>query len=178
METASFVISLFALGISALALPTLFQMYWGGPSVKMETNESHVENWRLLRIYIYQPRIKNKFMRKVGVLRQPTDVQVRYEVFENPTGKLVLPAQFPKLKTDREHAPLVTLSGFFPAIIAIAGANGVGAYLFTGDDMSGNIPLATGRYKISITAIYAMHKEERKSFLFTVNHDSTYLVWD
>jgi hypothetical protein len=179
VEIASFVISLVALGIGLLSLPTIFQMYWGAPIITLETNKSHKEDWHVLRIYVQQPMVENKLMRRLGVLRQPTDVTVRYEVIENPTGRLVLESQFPKLKTDKEYGRLVTLSGFFPAIFSVATKNGSEAFLISHDDENGNnIPLDAGRYNVVITAIYAMHKKKEKAFSFTVSRDCSYFAWD
>jgi len=177
----SFVLSLIALTISIMALPTVFQMLWGGPSLQVNLDDRQVENNKTLRCSIVNKPVKNRFFSGVGVIRQPTEILGEIAISEAGSGRIIADSIRMYLATEKEMGKQVTLSSFLPAtlLVAICKEGGVSFIIEPSDnlDSSHNIPLERGRYKIMCTIYHSHHKRLKFTGEFLVGETLTDFYW-
>lgn len=89
MATASLVISIIALGLGVLALPTVFQMWFGRPHIAVEYVQPVVdEPITTLRVALRNVRVSSRLLRKIGVVRSKAIIQGIYSITDE-RGKLL-----------------------------------------------------------------------------------------
>src|SRR5215210_4585270 len=79
----SFGLSIIALVVGFVTLPSVFQMFWGGPDIKLEFkhDDEFERGIRWLRCEIYNRPIENKVLRVLRVRRAiAEDVFARVEL--------------------------------------------------------------------------------------------------
>jgi hypothetical protein len=81
MELAALIIAILALGLGAMALPTVFQMFWGRPDIRAEFVETIDEHGKRLTCYLVN-RPVGVFLSKLGVRRDAGSVFADFVVRE------------------------------------------------------------------------------------------------
>lgn len=146
-----------------MALPTVFQMLWGGPSLQVNLDDCQVENNKALRCLIINKPVQNRFLSFMGVVRQPTEILGQLKVSESGSGKIIEGSIRMYLVTEKEKGKQVTLASFRPASLLVAIHKQGGVSLLTDIteqlDSALNVPLERGRYKVTGTIF---HSHDRK----------------
>jgi hypothetical protein len=177
----SFLISLIALAISLMALPTVFQMFCGGPNLQIELDDYEVENNKTLRCLIVNKPIRNRFLSGIGVIRQPTEILGKMTISEAGSGRIIADSIRTYLTTDKEHGPQVSLNSFLPARLLVAVCKKDRASFIvepTGNlDSPKNIPLDRGRYRIVCTIYHSHYKKLKFTCEFLVGEALPDFYW-
>ena len=83
------IIGLIALGIGLMALPTIFQMFYGRPKLMFEADDFTGPDGRILVLAIKNQPIKSRFLRLIGVEREAGDVIAFFDIQELGTGRIL-----------------------------------------------------------------------------------------
>src|SRR5271169_3673399 len=100
MDIAALIIASMALVFSIMALPTVFQMFFGKPNFRAEFGEFRDNGRRDLRFLIWNEPITNSLLKMLGVIRTPAEVTAEFSV-ERLSGEIV------KTKI-RNYSPLIS----------------------------------------------------------------------
>lgn len=178
MDLAAIIVATLALVISVMALPTVFQMFWGGPIISVQLAVADLAgNGKVLRCYVVNEPVRNRFLRWLRIVRQATEVLADFSVVEAGSGTVILNRTRAKLRTDKEHALQVTVSSFLPAIVPIAvHANGI-TEILRDDDSKAPITLDRGKYRISLDIIHSHDKIFGCSAEFAVGKTKDEIYW-
>ena len=85
----------------AMASPSIFQMLWGRPLVKVEFGRGIEDEKRLLLVYLQNPPVKNLILRKLGVRRDTVQsLTVQFRISEFGSGKIIEPIRNAKIYSD------------------------------------------------------------------------------
>jgi hypothetical protein len=88
MEFAALILGIIALIFSVMALPTVFQMFWGRPCVRIEF--SSFESPKKLFCELHSVPITNRFLWRLGVRRESAIVSADFTIFEDGTNRVIL----------------------------------------------------------------------------------------
>jgi len=118
------VIAALVIGILALlvGLLTVSRMMWSSPKLKFTFTIEDMEKLRYYDCEIHNVPITNKFLRKMGVRREPAqDVTAAFEILERETMKVICPLTiaFIKTQTGVGAQRIVLPASFFPPMFAI-----------------------------------------------------------
>jgi hypothetical protein len=121
------VISVLALGLGLMALPTVFQMFWGRPKLTFEADEFMGTEAKILVIAIKNQPIKSRFLRKLHVEREIGNVLAFVDIQEHGTGKFLvraLPGLLNCAPTREQGLLTRALPGFTVGLTVIATKDG------------------------------------------------------
>jgi hypothetical protein len=179
MDLAALIISVLALAIAVLALPSAFQMWWGAPAIELTQDTAQNSEGKSLNCHIHNRTIGSKFLRRMRVSRQPSGVMVDFSIFRVGDNKMVANTIRPILSTEKEEGRQVIVSSFLPAIFAVVVFNNSKAKVFEEglDDESDEILLARGRYKLTINVNYAHDRWKTYETEFTVGLTGGDFYW-
>lgn len=89
MEVAAFVISIVALAVAVVTLPTVFQMWFGRPLLNIKVQEHNRSTGQKdFMCEIYSSPVDFMLLRKIGVTRDDITVGAGFEVSEFRTKKM------------------------------------------------------------------------------------------
>lgn len=177
----SLILSLIALGISIMTLPTVFQMFWGRPSLEVTLNEHQDMDIKALRCLIGNKPIGNRFLSLIGVIRQPTEILGQLTVSEAGSGKIIAGSIRMYLTTEKEKGKQVALASFRPAILLVAVYKDSGVSLLMDVDEQldspHNIKLERGRYKVTCAITYSHNRVLKCTGEFLVGETISDFYW-
>jgi hypothetical protein len=90
MDVAALAISIFALAVAIVALPTVFQMFWGGPQVRFDFTEIDGSDGRRLDCQISSAPIESRILRRLGVRREPAIISAQFRICEAGSNHIML----------------------------------------------------------------------------------------
>lgn len=74
----------------AMATPSIFQMFWGKPLLKVEFERNVEEDKRSLVIFLSNPPIKNRLLKKLGIRRGGIQsLEIQFRIREFGSGKII-----------------------------------------------------------------------------------------
>ena len=82
MELAALIVSTVALLFSVMALPTVFQMFWGGPQLRFGFTEIDGADGRRLYCDISSTPVENWALRRLGVRRETAIITAQFRICE------------------------------------------------------------------------------------------------
>jgi hypothetical protein len=82
MELAALIVASIALIFSGMALPTVFQMFWGGPQLRFGFNEIDGTEGRRLYCDISTAPVENWVLKRLGVRREPAIITAQFRICE------------------------------------------------------------------------------------------------
>ena len=172
MGTAEW-IALIALGLAVVALPTVFQMFWGRPSITVEFTRDEQGD---LFCEIYNRPVSNPFLTLLGVRREAASITAGILIQNEDTQEVVLGTTIPAIVIDDQlmnldkthlppsHSPLSTM------IVQISG-HGAGAYNSNGQ----RIQLPTGTYRMEMIVTAGENKtKKQRNFVVTTEPRNSY----
>ena len=183
MSLYAFIISIFALVVAIMALPTLFQMIWGRPDIELIFWESIDERAqrKYLRCRIVNRPIKNCLLQKIGVYRRPSDdVHVLFSVRDTKTSKMVVTGIHAAIYTTQigKLMPSVSLpASTIPAMINLVEAKDDAYTKTIAPYEAKNIQLPVGEY-CAIIRIRTSEKEKEYHRNFYVGNKQQDLRWE
>ncbi|MGO9786668.1 MAG: hypothetical protein ACLPL5_07665 [Stellaceae bacterium] len=89
MEVAGIVISVVALGLGLMALPTVFQMFFGRPKLDLGEDEYTGPDGKSLFITVKNRPIKNRFLKFIRVVREVGDVSAFFDIQQQGSNLFV-----------------------------------------------------------------------------------------
>lgn len=85
----------------AMATPYILQMLWGRPTIKMQFENGVKEVDRFLLVYLSNPPIKNKLLRKLGVRRETIQsLTAQFRISELGSGRVIIPSRQARIYSD------------------------------------------------------------------------------
>ena len=123
MVVAAFTISVIALVLAIIALPTVFQMVWGRPNVDVIfTDSKDKRNQRkYLHCQIVNLPLENRLLQRFGVYRRPIDdVHAFFSVEDIKTHKMVVTDIMASIYTTQNAEQTISVSlpaSTIPALI-------------------------------------------------------------
>lgn len=87
----------------AMAMPSLFQMFWGRACVKTEFEISAHNNERSLVIFLQNPPVKNRVLRMLGVKREGVQsLTAELRISEFGSKRVIVPIRHLRLFSDED----------------------------------------------------------------------------
>jgi hypothetical protein len=175
----SFIMSIVALVMAVVTLPTVFQMYGGKPSIDVSPNVHDIKGVRVLRFFIRNRPVTSRFLKTIGVVRQATDILVNFNVCEAGSGKVVTNMVRAQLRNERhERAMQISLASYIPAIVALIICDEEGSSkIITEEELSAGVPVTRGRYRIQFNIIYAHNRHFKFTAEFSVGNKPEDPYW-
>lgn len=177
MALVALIISIIALMVATLTLPTIFQMIWGRPKLMICFDVIEGDDSRFLVVRVYNQPIKNRFLRLLGVRTEAAeDVNARVIIKEYRSQKVISDVVADiKTYTGLPDAQRICLpASIFPAsigIVEVKDSDGK-AKVYEKD-----IFLITGSYSVSVQVISA-HKTVLAQGEFLVSDNQPFISWD
>jgi hypothetical protein len=85
----------------AVATPSILQRLWGRPKIKIEFENGVKEMDRFLPVYLSNPPIKNKFLKRLGVRRETVQsLTAAFRISELGSGKIIIPSRQARIYSD------------------------------------------------------------------------------
>ena len=122
------VAGILALLLGAVMLPTVFQMFWGGPSLNTRLEQGVKGKKRWLQVFLENRPIGNKWLKLLRVHRdtiQSLNVSIR--LAEVGSGRIIVPIRQVRIYTDDTGDTLGRFRISLPATYSVA-ANVMVAY--------------------------------------------------
>jgi hypothetical protein len=177
MALAAFIISIIALVVAMLTLPTIFQMIWGRPRIMVRFDVIEVPDGRFLVASIFSYPIKNKLLRLLGVTRMAADdVNARVAIKERESQTLISDVVADiKTYTGLQDAQRICLpASIFPARIGIVEVKNAKRKVKVYEK---KIILRAGSY-CAFVEIIAAHKTIPAYGDFSVSDSPPFTYWD
>lgn len=101
-----------ALGTPALimAVPPFVQMLWGRPKIRLAFDASMQEGSNLLICAIHNLRVRNKLLKKLGVMRSETYLTSTFDIREHGTNKIFASSFRARLYDSASHVQGLALA--------------------------------------------------------------------
>ena len=183
MATIAFIISVIALAVAIMALPTVFQMIWGRPNIGVkfiDTTDKRAHR-KYLHCQIINYPIDNRLLQKLGVYRRPIDdVNIFFSVEDIETHKMVVTDIMATIYTTQNAKPMISVSlpvSNIPAMINLVEARDDGYTNTIANYEAKNIQLPVGKYCANIR-VYTSEKETEYRRNFVVGSKQEDLHWD
>ena len=180
MDIAALVISVIALAVATVALPTAFQMFWGGPQIRFRFTELD-GNGRRLHCEIFNAPIENRMLRHLGVRREPAVISARFRVCEAGSNRIVLDTAQAYLidiaGKDGKGSVHATVTDHFPVTFLCAfQANESNQAIALDPVTKASVALPPGRYRVDtdVTCGHRLFPEWRE---MTVGEKPSFSYW-
>jgi hypothetical protein len=177
MALIALIISIVALMVAIITLPTIFQMIWGRPKlmVRFDVIDRGAHRWLIAQIFNYP--IKNRFLRLLGVRTEVAeDVNARVIIKEGHSQKVISSVVADiKTYTGLPDAQRICLpASIFPAAIGIVEVKSNRDKAIVYDK---RIHLKTGSYSVSVEVVSSYKTIlAQGDLLVTDNHP--FIFWD
>jgi hypothetical protein len=153
MDVAALAIAILALVLSLMALPTVFQMWWGAPDIRVDFDVDHRNGTKYLKIGIRNEPVRSRVLRKLGVTRQAVPITAAYRIYEVGSNRIVVDTVLAEIASpDGSHSQMVNLPAPLPVgfVIIQHDADGVAAI-----DLRNELktPMTHGRYRAEIEVL-------------------------
>lgn len=174
---AAFIISIIALGVALMALPTVAQMVWGKPRLIITFHSQEVEGGKVMTCRFFNLPIAEGLKKKIGVRRMPIeDLMADFSIAEYGSNKVIHPGKVPCiLKYDGVNdAQRISLpASIFPAKFGIASVYYATKTVTVFEE---NTDLPIGKYIVKVNAQFQENQSEVESILI-VHGEYPYAYW-
>jgi hypothetical protein len=164
-----------ALVAIAVAVPPFIQMFWGAPKLSLGLSDDYHGSTKRLTVDVRSRMVTRKWLRKMNVIRQPTEALVDFSISE--AGKTIVPMVRANLITEKEHGKQVTISTVFPAIFVPIICED-GNVKVVRDQEDEEILLKRGRYRIDIDLLFGHDRMIKGHAEFIVGDTPENSYWD
>lgn len=161
MEVVALVISILALVVAAMTLPTMFQMVWGKPKIAQRFVAVDEPLSITLVCEVRNEPIRNGILKRLGIRRSPTIVTASSQLFEQGTNKPQRNVVIPHIITHDGHLGqrAIVESSISPITIPIAFVRKKDGKVFqydspyfeTVDDLQNPLPIGAYTIKVVLT---------------------------
>lgn len=84
-----------------MAAPTIFQMVWGRPLVRVRFDRGVEDGERLLPMYLENPPVKNRLIKRLGVRRQTVQsLTAQFQISEVGSRRIIVPIHQARIYAD------------------------------------------------------------------------------
>ena len=177
MVVSALIISITALVVAVMALPTVLQMVWGRPRISLDLGLDKIDGGVVFECKIWNDPITNKFLKALHVRRMAA---------EDPTALFDVKALGSDRNTSCEHmARIRDFSGRYAQRVSLP-CSPIGASFgiaYKRDNQpaklfpdAANAILDVGKYMVSIGVIVD-YTGIRKESVFEVNNAEPYFHW-
>jgi len=116
MILAALLVSIIALALAIVALPTVFQMFFGRPQLRIVFEETDIDIGRRLECRIYNVAVQNRILKLIGVRRDQAVISTTFCVREAGSNVVLF---------DTARAYLIDIGGY-PYLARAGCATGAG----------------------------------------------------
>jgi hypothetical protein len=169
------------LGVLAIvmAIPPLFQMFFGRPKLTFEADDFTGPDGRILVINAKNDPVRNRFLRWLGVERESTELLAFFDIQELGTGKILVRAVSGLMQCVplRTIGPVARSFVGFSVGLTVIGTRQGHAHIVDPRHQQGGIPIAPGHYLARITIIRGQYsyKIDQRFRIETEDHRT---IWD
>jgi len=176
----AFIISIIALGVALMALPTVAQMVWGKPVINLSFESRMEGNQRILFCQLTNPPIENKILRMAGVYRRQIDsISVLYSIKDTNTSEIMVEDVICDIYSahDVPKSAISLPSSIIPSRVDLvqAGLNGTARTI--APHQAKNIELPVGKYRATVI-IETSENEKEFSHSFLVKKEAETITWE
>ena len=181
----AFIVSIIALVVALMALPTVFQMIWGRPKIFIQFTDtalSHIPSVRVLWCELTNPPMINPLLKRFFIRRMPAeDVVVHYSIRDTPANNLVFEAapyiaEYPQALASSRRIRL-TASGTPYTFRIVTVDTGKGeVFAIPKDDEK--LPICSGIYSVLVEATVDGDKFYQATRRFVVRDTYPYVHWE
>jgi hypothetical protein len=175
---AALLLGVAALGIGVVTLPTAFQMFWGHPKLRISFADARLSKINILRCYIANVGIENRWLRRLGVVRSPTNVSADFEIYEFGTNRQIVSTRratlhAPSQSGDQVEAAFSVTPIFFNLIFHGENGQATVKASIDGDD----VVISPGKYYAKITVITSHQDIMTRTYEFVVGSIRERTFW-
>jgi hypothetical protein len=175
MVVASFVISLVALVIALMALPTVAQMIFGKPRISIQYNVREELGYRQLKGEIYNLPITKRLLNLLSVRRMTAEeVMVEWTIKESESLREVFPTDRKRNWDAGNVFRIARVASNIPFEFDIVAAFNDGKQVKPSGDP--NIVLSSGRYRVDVQ-LNVEGKKIGQYREFVVTNEYPYVDW-
>jgi hypothetical protein len=181
MVAASLILSIIALIVGVVTLPTVFQMWFGRPRIETKVRHQEWSDQKRFICEIYNSYIDSKVLRTIGVSRDDVTISAGYEILEAGTNRTVVNqnrAMLYPLSDVGSKGLRIRLEDAFPAaFVCMIYTNGK---LFVQLDNGEEKELSSGRYIVHVV-IATKHEGDllfRHGIIVDRNRETTQWIND
>ena len=183
MALWALIISILALGVAIMALPTVFQMVWGRPNIGVtfiDTTDKKAHR-KYLHCQIINYPLENRYLQKLGVYRRPIDdVNIFFSVEDVEKHKIVVADIMATIYTTQNDKPMISVSlpvSNIPAMINLVEARDDGYTNTMAHYEAKNIQLPVGEY-CAVVKVKTSEIEKEFHRNFFVGNEQEDLHWE
>ncbi len=169
----------------AMAVPSIFQMFWGRPALKVKFENGIKEAERFLPVYLSNPPIKNKFLKTLGVRRGTIQsITAQFRISELGSNTIVITSRQGRLYSDDDPDDKGRLRITLPPTFSVAACIMVvswdlkcGKAIIPPDRLRNEIvSIPEGAYRVQIIFMVDGEKQE-ESRQFIIGKKPDDLTW-
>lgn len=184
LQWVDIVLSFIAFGIAIVALPTIFQMFWGRPTLEVEFTRATKDQQRMLGVFVRNPPVKFKPLKRLGIRRDSIQsLTASFQISEAGSGTVVASIREALFYTDEELEPVPRERISLPPTFSVATSFPVAMWMNDGKDvvvapdrLRDVLSLQPGLYRAKIT-IMVDGEPSRYERKFVVGAKADDLVW-
>ena len=153
------VLAIVGVVLGLMALPSVCQMIWGTPQIRLNFNTANKHGAKYLLCELFNLPVRSKILRAFGVTRSPAEqVIASFSIREDGTNRVVLDGTIPEIKTDagvvsqRARLPGSIIPASFQVVTALESETGIKVGLMAEDT---EYNLSPGFYRVDVKVLAA-----------------------
>lgn len=144
-----------------MATPSILQLLWGRPVLRTRFENGVQEIERFLPIYLENPPVKNRLMRRLGVRRDTIQsLTVQFRIIEAGSGKIIIPIRQARIYSDddptdmgRDRISLPPTFSVAASVMIVRWDTQKNKALIPPDRLRTEYPLDAGQYRVDVSLI-------------------------
>ena len=167
-------LSVVAFLVGIVTLPTAFQMWFGRPSINVEFGTDRMDAGTSLKCYMYNDSIKKKWLKFLGVRREPAhDVAAVVAIKDHPKGKVLARARL-RMNVEKGQSLVradIHAGGPATSVILYHQKGEIGARLKDHDESIEDQLIGPGEYETELEIVWGQERLVKKQLLFIGQND-------
>ena len=168
----------------AMATPSIFQMLWGRSILRTQFENGIEGESRFLPIYLENPPIRSRILRKLGVKRDTIQsLTVQFRISEAGSGKIVVPIRQARIYSDddptdrgRNRISLPATYSVAASVIIVRWDTQKDKAFIPPDRLREELPLESGQYRVHV--IFLVDGDPKiSSRQFVIGEKADDLTW-
>jgi len=169
----------------AMATPSIFQMFWGRPLVKVEFERETTEGGgAVLLMFLSNPPVQKRILRRLGVRRETVQgLTASFRISELNGGKVLVPVRHPRIYSDDDSSDIGRNRIILPPTYSVAASIIVVRWdvkrnkaFILGDRLRKEYQLGAGYYQADII-LFVDGDPQHISRRFVVGKKADDLIW-
>jgi hypothetical protein len=154
-------------------------MFFGRPRLKIEFDQDRIEKITRLRCLVRNERVRNRFLRWLGVVRTPVEISADFGISEWRTGRKIVHLERATIVTDRQHGLHVDLPFSITPVrfLLVMHPENSEAFVHRDNGSHTGVTLSPGTYVAHVDIITAHQQIKTADHTFTVGVEANGTYW-